>query len=262
MGHFVIRYEDELRTKYIPDPNELKAHQRFSNNEIVQFLLNNEKLQDYWKKNQIHWEEDESFLRKLFMELRNQEFYQAYSRNQDSSTRIDAAFLAEALGYWLNNSEALDNHLEDLFPNWQDDSLIAFQMVERTLKELSKKPNESSLIEPTGFNDEKVRFGNELMHSVINQEEVISDLVNQKTSKWESNQLSKVDELLVKMGITEFVAFPSIPTKVTINEYIEISKEYSAPMSKKFVNGILDSVLIDLKKEGKIHKTERGLRDK
>ena len=149
------------------------------------------------------------------------------------------------------------SYYEDTCISWVDDLPLVNTMI---LKEL-KKTNVSQQLKLTKlFKDEDdKKFGKELLTKVVLNNEELSKYIDVKTPKWDTDRIASMDAILMKMAICEFLKFSSIPVKVTMNEYLEIAKEYSTQKSSTFINGILDSLLKDFKKEGKMEKMGRGL---
>ncbi|MDG2464689.1 MAG: transcription antitermination factor NusB, partial [Crocinitomicaceae bacterium] len=192
-----------------------------------------------------------------FLVIRESETFFDYMNNGEDSFEDDLAFTVELFKEEIANSELLYNHLEELDIHWIDDIDLLCSMVVRTIKGFTEKEQN---IFPL-YKDEKdeVSFVKELFRKTIKLNDESETLIDDLTKNWELDRIAKIDVLLMKMAITELQVFPNIPTKVTLNEYIEISKFYSTPKSHTFINGILDKAISKLTTDRKIKKTGRGL---
>ena len=158
----------------------------------------------------------------------------------------------------IATDEQLFDFLSDKEITWSDDFPVINTIIIKLLKSLEKE-KETNFLPPLFKDESDKEFGIELLRkSVLNDEQFHQYLV-EKTPQWDADRIAEIDAILIKMGITEFLKFPSIPVKVTLNEYVEIAKEYSTPKSSVFINGILDTLSRDFTEEGKLKKIGRGL---
>ena len=148
-------------------------------------------------------------------------------------------------------NEALIAHFNDELPGWEDDSDLIVILMQNFFNG-NMKTNFLNLL-----SGEKKEYAHELLNAVIEKEAYCMELIEPKLNNWDKDRVALIDLLLLRMGVCEYLYFPTIPTKVTINEYIDIAKQYSTPQSGQFVNGVLDNILKDLVKEDKIRKTDR-----
>ena len=177
--------------------------------------------------------------------------------NGEDSFEDDLAFTVELFKEEIANSEVLYNHLEELDIHWIDDIDLVCSMVVRTIKGFTEK--EQNILPLYKDEKDEVSFVKELFRKTIKLNDESETLIDDLTKNWELDRIAKMDVLLMKMAITELQVFPNIPTKVTLNEYIEISKFYSTPKSHAFINGILDKAISKLTTDKKIKKSGRGL---
>ena len=191
------------------------------------------------------------------MVIRESETFFAYMNNGEDSFEDDLAFTVELFKEEIANSEVLYNHLEELDIHWIDDIDLVCSMVVRTIKGFTEK--EQNILPLYKDEKDEVSFVKELFRKTIKLNDESETLIDDLTKNWELDRIAKMDVLLMKMAITELQVFPNIPTKVTLNEYIEISKFYSTPKSHAFINGILDKAISKLTTDKKIKKSGRGL---
>jgi N utilization substance protein B len=145
-------------------------------------------------------------------------------------------------------------HIEETYMNWHDDRKIVMQMLSKSIQTIAADENDNFL-SPLSLNDaENYEFAHELLIKSIENSGRLEEIINPRIGKWEPHQIALIDKIILKMAVCEFLYFPSIPANVSINEYIELAKAYSTPQSKKFVNGVLDAIQKELKKEGQILK--------
>jgi N utilization substance protein B len=180
--------------------------------------------------------------------------YAQYISEEGRDLKTETAmfrFIWEGL---MQKNESFLEHMSDELPGWEDDAPMMFMLMDNFFKSI-QRVNFLALI--TG---EKQTYAMDLLRTVLDKDEYTMELLNPKLVKWESDRVAIIDLILLRMGVAEFLYFPTIPTKVTINEYIDLAKMYSTPQSGQFVNGVLDNLLKELEKDGKIRKAERGMK--
>lgn len=236
----------------------LNAENNLGKNVIVQFLIQNEKLSSELIKKGVSWQEQKSLLKKINKEIihADPEFLSYFSIIEPSKQE-DADIVSYLLKTIIFSNEDMLEFLqtEDLY--WEENKNILKSMVKKTIKDVEK----GELLKISqNWEDDKVFF-KKLFQETISNDESLNKLITEHSKNWEKDRLALTDVIILKMGVTEMLNFSSIPIKVTINEYIEISKIYSTPKSKQFINGLLDKFSGVLIKEGKIKKSGRGLID-
>ncbi|HNW70133.1 MAG TPA: transcription antitermination factor NusB [Bacteroidales bacterium] len=253
------------KNKYFPTKEEAHPNTRFVDNIIISKIENNV---DYKQKHEalhINWADDEILIRKTFQQIKESDFFISYMNEKTSSVERDFTVLESIVDKFLAENESLQQYFEEKNVFWADDYDIACFMVMKTLKYFKtsqeKNPDLPKLF-GNGHNDdekEELKYITDLFCKTIIHRSEFDDLIEAKVDNWEIDRIALMDSLLIKMALCEFIDFPTIPTKVTINEYIEISKMYSTPKSKIFINGLLDKLLFDLTEKKKIKKSGRGL---
>lgn len=239
-------------SKYLPTQEDLVVNTKIAGNEFMLKTLANNTFAAKVKDAHLEQYIDDEWVKKIYQQLCKSDEYLEYistpERNAGSEKRI-LQYICEKL---ILENEALMEYFSEELAGWDDDKEMTIQLLENFFKSNSKV----NFMVP--LSDEKIEYAHSLMRTVIDKEEYCMSLVQPKLNNWDTERVALIDLLLLRMGICELLFFPTIPTKVTINEYIEIAKLYSTPQSGQFVNGVLDNILKDLVKEDKINKEERN----
>ncbi|MFM7666801.1 MAG: transcription antitermination factor NusB [Bacteroidota bacterium] len=253
------RLEDKKK-KLRPSEEDLNPNLKFVNNRVFKKIKESQsiiKSAELRKANWIGAEKQEIF-RKLFLQIQESELYFEYMNEAENSFENDKSFAVNLFKSEIANSELLHNFFEEASIHWMDDLDHTCSMVLKTIK-ASEENGEFSILPLYKPNDSEKEFVVELFRKTIAMNSENESLIDELTKNWELDRIAKMDIILLKMGVTELQIFPEIPTKVTLNETIEISKYYSTPKSNTFINGILDKAIERLKKDKKIVKIGRGL---
>jgi N utilization substance protein B len=265
LSDFARRRIEENRLKQLPTPEDLNPNLRFIQNRFINQLENN---RDYVKRNsayRINWVDEEEMIRKFYNLMREDEGYIAYMNKPEVSYADEKQVVNHVLVRLFSESDHLRSYFDERNIYWTEDFDIAIMMVDKTIKGFKETADEYTSL-PTLLKDEKNSDGSEDMEFVkklyrktlINNSE-LNTVISERAANWDLERIAIMDTILLKMAITELVEFQSIPIKVTLNEYIELSKEYSSPKSKIFINGVLDKLIVDYKEKGIIVKSGRGL---
>jgi len=205
------------------------------------------------------FEKHPDYLSSLLHKIEKSELFSAYSK-KNSFTFIEDKLLVIKL---FKQIIALDNKLYDYYEDseisWINDLPLVNSLVLVTLKKIEKLSRKSSLFTKIYKNDQDAKFGIKLINEVISNEDVLKEEISKFTSNWDNERIAQIDFILLQMCLTEFLFFDSIPLKVSINEYLELAKEYSSPKSNIFINGIMDAISKKLIIDGRINKNKRGL---
>lgn len=251
---------EENKKKILLTDKDLNPNLKFVENRIISLLEQNEALKAASEKSKVNWigDEKQELFRKMFLEIREGEVYFEFMDNEVEGFEEDRAFLLSLFKHDIANSTYLYNFFEEKSIHWLDDIDLACSMVLKTIKGFEE--NKSNEILPLYKDKEdEIEFVEQLFRKTIAFDKESEALIDQLTQNWELDRIAKMDVILMKMAIAELQIFNTIPTKVTLNEYIEISKFYSTPKSNGFINGVLDQAIIKLENEGKIKKIGRGL---
>lgn len=258
-GHGIELIE-RRKNKHFPTAEDLNPNLRFGNNRIIALLRQNSDLAAQLEISKLSWREDPELLAKLFKQLESTSFYKEYMNLTETSFSEDRKFIGQLLSEVILPSEDLEEMLEEQSVYWNDDLNFVGSMINRTIdKNLNTTSDANTSLMPMFKTEEDKKFAIDLYRKVVLNEENLKKTVQEYTKNWDVDRLAIIDTLIMEMAICEFMHFPSIPTKVTLNEYIDLSKYYSTQKSKTFINGILDSVLKTMKESGEIKKSGRGL---
>ena len=250
----------DKKKKIRPSEDDLHPNLKFVDNQLIQIIENSTSLNALCEKRKINWMgvENQELFRKMFQHTLENETYFDFLHNNLNGFEEDRAFALSIFKEDIANSELLYSFFEEKSINWLDDLDLCCSMVIKSLKGI-KIDEEFTPMPLFKENDDEKEFVIELFRKTIINNEENEILIAELADNWELDRIAKMDMFLLKMGLTELQIFPSIPTKVTLNEYIEISKFYSTPKSNLFINGILDKAIGKLTLAKKIVKTGRGL---
>ena len=250
----------ENKKKIRPSDEELDPNFKFVKNKVIELLENNVNLRTASENRKVNWVGDESqeMFRKMLIHIRESEVFDLYMNNGETGFEEDKAFAIGLFKTEIANFPALYNFFEEKSIHWLDDIDLACAMVIKTIKAFEEGGN-CDILSLYKDKEDEIYFVNQLLQKTIVMDKESEELIDELTSNWELDRIAKMDVILMKMANTELQVFNNIPTKVTLNEYIEISKFYSTPKSNGFINGVLDKAIGRLDKEGKINKAGRGL---
>ena len=247
------------RNKHQPTHEDLHPNTKFVSNLFIQQLRSNRQLNAYLNQTKLSWVNHPELIKELYLIMIESEIYDSYINSEIRSYADDRKFIEKIFNKILLVSEELYQVLEEQSIYWNDDIEFVISVITKTLKRFNEFSDSDQRLMPMYKDEEDREFAKELLRkSIINHDE-LQALIKVHSSNWDVERIAFMDILMMQLAITEFLYFPSIPTKVTMNEYIELSKFYSTEKSRNFINGILDKTLKDLKKEGKISKAGRGL---
>lgn len=241
---------DSLRrsSKHLPSEMDKNVNTKLAGNQLLWKMLEQESYLKMLKKYKPELIDHTDLVRKLYLELKDTDVYRMYISENSRDKKPEKEILEYIFNDFLLPSEAFESHLEEMFPNWNDDA------------EMMQKLITGYLNKTTAFNFEEIVspdkdiFARELLSAVLEKKTVTLDLIRPRLKNWDAERIAVLDMIFMQMGVSEFLFFETIPPKVTINEYIDLAKEYSTPLSGQFVNGILDNIHKDLVTENKMHK--------
>lgn len=253
------RIEDNKK-KIRPTEEELNPNMKFVNNTIIQLLEENKDLRVISEARKVNWVGDDvqEMLRKMLLHIRESETFFEFMNNGETGFEEDKQFALALFKTEIANYPLLYDFFEEKSIQWLDDIDLACTMVVKTIKNFSEE-GENEILTLYKDKDDELSFIKDLLRKTISMDKENEAIIDDLTKNWEFDRIAKMDVILMKMAITEFQIFNNIPTKVTLNEYIEISKFYSTPKSNTFINGILDKAIKQLTEENKIQKVGRGL---
>jgi N utilization substance protein B len=238
-------------SKYLPTEEDLKVSTKIAGNEFLWQLLSNQTFTEKIKDPKISQFADDEWIKKVYQQLSKSPEYKEYIAANSREPKKEKAILQFIWEKLILENEGLQEYFMEELPGWEDDKEMTGMLMENFFKS-SQKVNFLNLISA-----EKRDYAHNLMRTVIEKEDYCMELIRPKLVNWEAERVALIDLILLRMGVCEMLYFPTIPTKVTINEYIEIAKTYSTPQSGQFVNGVLDNILKELEKDNLINKQER-----
>ena len=251
---------EDRANKFLPTEKDLNSNNRLSENRFIQLLNQNEQFQEGQKKYKVSWAFDPEIVPSIFKALKQSPEYETYMEDADHSLSKEKDIIKFIFRKLILKIPAVEQAFEERFLHWPMDKEVLKAMVAKTLKNFSSEnPAQNKLVPVSPNWEEDKAFVLKLFTSVIQHADTYQELISARTKNWTSDRIALMDTLLMRLAICELIQFPNIPVKVTINEYLEISKEFSTPKSNTFINGILDGILLDLKSAGRIHKHGRGL---
>ena len=237
-------------SKYLPTAEDLKVSTKIAGNEFLWQILSNNTFAEKIKEPKVKQYIDDEWIKKIYQQLEKTPEYLEYISTDKREPKQEKAIIQFIWEKLILQNEELDGHFIDELQGWEDDKEMTVMLIENFFKN-SSKINFLSPISP-----EKNEYAHSLLHTVLDKEEYCMSLIQPKLINWDAERVALIDLLLLRMGVCELLYFPTIPTKVTINEYIEIAKLYSTPQSGQFVNGVLDNILKELEKENLVRKQD------
>ena len=238
-------------SKYLKSAEDMHVNTGIATNGFVLKMLANTSFNEKVKKDKLERFIDADWVKKIYLLLAKSEEYEKYIAVKEHTPAEEKEIIQYIWEKQMLENEGLISHFTDELPGWEDDGELIIMLMQNFFKG-SSKLNFSNLL-----SGEKKNYAQDLLLAVIEKEAFCMELIEPKLTNWDKERVALIDLLLLRMGVCEFLYFPTIPTKVTINEYIDIAKQYSTPQSGQFVNGVLDNILKDLVKDEKIRKQER-----
>ena len=248
-------FYEEGKKKHLPTAADLNPNRRFVDNELIALIREDKALMDRVSRVSGIWlKNDHDIVRKLYAELHKSEQYTKYISSEEKGIDVDQRFIVNALNDIILNNELVHHILEERSIYWTDDLPFVATIIMGQIKS-QKSMNPTSVFK----DDSDEKFALKLFRNTINNNKEYEDIIVKFSKNWELERIAIMDQLFLKMAFAEILSMEDLPVKVSMNEYIEISKYYGAAKSKLFVNGLLDNVVKTYTREGKIKKMGRGL---
>lgn len=250
----VTRYAEkdahQRASKHLPSAEDLNVNTKLAGNEILWKMLEDASLNDQFAKEKPELMTDRELIRKTYLNLAETKEYKTYISKGAREKQEEKKILEFILNDLMLDNEIFVSHIEEHFSNWDDDGDMVVQLLSGYLQ----KPG--SLNFSQMLSADKAGFAKTLLQTVLDKSEHLQTLIIPKLKNWDPERIAQLDMIMMKMGVAEFLYFETIPPKVTINEYIDLAKEYSTQQSGQFVNGILDNIHKDLVQQGKMEKVD------
>jgi N utilization substance protein B len=250
----VARYAEKdaniKASKHLATEEDKHINTRLAANDLLWKTLENHSYKQALAKYKFGFENTDALVRSIYQQLTSAETYKQYIKQHSRDIKNEKEILSFIFSDLMLPNEDFIAHIEENFTNWDDDAELLVILMMNFLQ----KPSALNLQQMPDA--EKKNFAKELLQTVINKKEYVTELIKARLKNWDPDRIAILDMILMQMGVCEFLYFPTIPPKVTINEYIDLAKDYSTAQSGHFVNGILDSIHKDLISHDKIHKTD------
>lgn len=248
---YAERDAHQRASKYLPTKEDLNVNTKIAGNRFIWRLMEDAHFKASIEKFKLDRRIESQEIKKYYQRLTKTEEYVNYASEDKRDNYEEKKIMHFVWRQMVMNNIDYDEWMSDEYSNWEDDKDLIVMLIENYFND-SSKVNFAQFI-----SDEKTNYAFSLLKTTIEKDLYNIQLIQPKLKNWEADRVAQIDLILIKMGINELLFFPTIPEKVTINEYIEIAKQYSTPQSGQFVNGVLDNILKDLWNEGKIEKKPR-----
>ena len=258
MAQYAEQRQEAAKNKKLPTYEDLNPNRKFVDNAVIRLLAQSDSVNDYLAAHKLSWAKYPELVKALFTQLEQSDYYKKYMTSQESSFREDLALITEFYTRELEESEILESALDEMSILWNDDLGFALVMVTRTLSNMRASHTDVKVL-PKFKSIEDLDFARELFAKAAVNFDNYQEEIEKYTRNWDVERIAFMDNLIMATAVAELVTFPSIPVKVTLDEYIEIAKYYSTHGSSTFINGILDKIVASFTEEGKINKSGRGL---
>ena len=237
-----------------PTYEDLHPNRKFINNKVIQQLRENKQLLKYVETTGLSWKNNEQYIKDVYKHILDSDLYQHYMLSDDDSYEADRKFVAKLYEKVIGQYLPLYALFEEESIFWNDEAEFVVSIVVKTLKEFKEENGEEQALQKEFKDEEDREFVKTLFRKTILNNQDYQALIRKFSRNWDLERVAYLDIVLMQIAIAEFLEFPKIPVKVTLNEYIEIAKHYSTPKSGTFINGILDKVITHLKKENQLEK--------
>lgn len=236
--------------RHLPTQEDMNVNIKLAGNTLLWKIRETGSYQKEIAKSQPGQKTDKELIRDIYRKLTDTEEYKKYIVTNERAFKDEKEILEFIFNELMLENEIFISHIEEIFINWDDDA----EMVVQVIRNLLQKPGSANFSEE--LNSDKSTFAKSLLNTTLEKSEHLESLVVPKLKNWDAERIAALDMIIMKMGVAEFLYFETIPPKVTINEYIDIAKEYSTGQSGQFVNGILDNIHKELVRDNKLHKTD------
>ncbi|MBP1677287.1 MAG: NusB antitermination factor [Bacteroidetes bacterium] len=245
---------ENKRNKLRPTSEDLNPNTRFLENRFVRQLSSNEQFNAYLTKQKLSWVNEPEVIKGLYEEIIASDFYAQYMKAEESNYAADKDIWRKIFKKIILESEDFDNSIEDQSIYWVDNVEIVVSFVIKTIKKFEEEQGAFQPLLPMFKDDEDADFARKLIRGVLTNGEQYRELIDQHAKNWEIDRIAYMDILIMQVALSEIMDFPTIPVNVTLNEYIEIAKNYSTDKSGTFINGVLDNIVNQLRKDNKLIK--------
>ena len=236
--------------KHLPSTEDLNVNIKIAGNELLWRIKEDASFQQELGRSKPEHHIDKELVRKIYGQMADTPEYKQYIATNERQPKEEKEILELILNDLMLNNEVFISHLEELFMNWDDDVDMVLQVLRNNLQKPATADYKETL------SPDKLQFARSLLTTVLEKQEHLQTFIVPRLKNWDAERIAALDMIIMKMGVAEFLYFETIPPKVTINEYIDIAKEYSTAQSGQFVNSILDNIHKELVQQGQLHKTD------
>ena len=258
LAHYAEQRQQAAMQKKLPTYEDLNPNRKFVENSVIRLIADSDSVNDYLAARKLNWSKYPELIKMLYNQLEETPYFKKYMSSQERSFREDLALITEFYTKELEECEMLEEALDEQSILWNDDLGFALVMVTRTLSNMRPSHKEVKVL-PKFKSDEDLDYATSLFeNAAVNFDEYL-ETIEQYTRNWDVERIAYMDNIIMVIALAELISCPSIPVKVTLDEYIEIAKFYSTQSSSTFINGVLDKMVTSLTEAGKINKSGRGL---
>ncbi|MDD4419060.1 MAG: transcription antitermination factor NusB [Bacteroides graminisolvens] len=254
LTNYAQKRVDAGKAKLAPTSEDLSPNMKFIENKFVAQLEVNKQLLEFISNQKKTWDNDQEFVKELYDKITASDLYREYMASSDSSYEADRELWRKLYKSFVFNNDSLDQVLEDQSLYWNDDKEIVDTFVLKTIKRFEESKGASQPLLPEFKDDEDQEFARRLFRRTILNGDYYRHLISDNTRNWDLDRVAFMDVVIMQCALAEILSFPNIPISVSLNEYVEIAKLYSTAKSGSFINGTLDGIVNQLKKEGKLTK--------
>ena len=251
---FADRRIDNRRNKLRPTEEDLNPNTRFIDNAFMAQLMQNAQLEEFRANQKRTWDDEGDFVKHLFERIEETKAYQEYMAKETLTYEDDRELWRKLYRSTIAQNDEIDEILEEQSLYWNDDKAIVDTFILKTIKRFEPENGAEQELMPEYKDDEDKEFARKLLRTAITGADAYRKLMENNAKNWDMERFAFMDILIMQVALAEIMAFPSIPTSVSLNEYVEIAKMYSTPKSGGFINGMLDSIVNQLKSENKLNK--------
>jgi len=260
VSNYVWKYQRLVKERYVQTAEGGDVNTQIAETSFIKQLNEDVSFNELLKKEKISLESSIEIIKQLFYSLKDLEEFKRFNALEQLTANNERQIYRALFKKVMLKNDPFTSEIEERFATWSDDVNSVINMTMATINEFYKQENTQleKTLSPAPWNEIN-QFSSDLFLKYLNNKEELQNMVIPVLNNWAADRTNKLDMLIIKMALTELLHFDHVPVKVTINEYIEISKQYSTPKSKEFINGVLDTLLRKLTEENKINKKGRGL---
>lgn len=244
----------QRKNRLLPTKEDINPDLKFVENRFVALFSKSPQFVEFLETHDLSWEDHDNYLKNLLDRILQSQIYKDYMSNPENDFYADRDFWRKIFKQIICEDEELCDLLEDQSLYWNDDVEIVQSFVLKTIKKTTPELASEELFLPIFKDQDDLDYAKKLLTTTLRNQVELREIINKHTQNWESERVALMDMVIMQIAITELLHFPSIPVNVTLNEYIDIVKAYSTNKSAGFINGILDAIVQELKKEGKLTK--------